>query len=157
MNKSIRLFHFLEDALLYLITAGLIGLAILQIWLRNVHDSGIYWGDSALRVFVFWLAMVGAMVASRESGHISIDAFTHYLRPAQRRMLGVLTSLFSAFICLLAAWYCLAFVLDEREYGDIAFAQVPVWICEAIIPVALATMGLRFLIQIFVPLPETKS
>ena len=39
-------------------------------------------------------------------------------------------------------------MLDERSYGAIAFAQVPVWWCEAIIPLALAVIGLRFALQL---------
>ena len=154
MNHLVVLLHKFENALLYSIVAGLVSISLLQIWLRNFHDSGIYWGDSALRVLVFWLAMVGAMVASRETGHISIDALTHYLSPLWRKITAISTSVFSAAICFVAAWHCYLFVQDEREFGDIAFANIPVWWCEAIMPLALFVIGLRFLIQIFRPLPQ---
>ncbi|MFT4998587.1 MAG: hypothetical protein ACI8RO_001942, partial [Flavobacteriales bacterium] len=38
------LFHKLENALLYSVVIGLVSISLSQIWLRNVHDSGIYWG-----------------------------------------------------------------------------------------------------------------
>jgi TRAP-type C4-dicarboxylate transport system permease small subunit len=37
------------------------------------------------------------------------------------------------------------FVLFEREDQAIAFASVPAWMCELIIPVAFGIMALRFL------------
>ncbi len=141
--------------MLFSLVAGLVGISITQIWLRNVHDSGIYWGDSALRVIVFWLAMVGAMVASRETGHISIDALNHYLSNTWRKVFKIITSLFSAGVCFLAAWHSYLFVLDEKEFGDIAFANIPVWWCEAIMPIALGVIGVRFIVSIFKPLPDS--
>jgi TRAP-type C4-dicarboxylate transport system permease small subunit len=92
VNYLVVLFHKLENALLYSVVIGLVSISLSQIWLRNVHDSGIYWGDSALRVLVFWLAMVGAMVASRETGHISIDALSRYLSPLWRKITATSTS-----------------------------------------------------------------
>ncbi|MFT6757644.1 MAG: TRAP-type C4-dicarboxylate transport system permease small subunit [Chitinophagales bacterium] len=154
MNYLVVLFHKLENALLYSVVIGLVSISLSQIWLRNVHDSGIYWGDSALRVLVFWLAMVGAMVASRETGHISIDALSRYLSPLWRKITATSTSVFSASVCFIAAWHSYLFVKDEREFGDIAFANIPVWWCEAIMPVALFVIGLRFLIQLFFPIPQ---
>jgi TRAP-type C4-dicarboxylate transport system permease small subunit len=157
MKYIVVLLRKVENVLLYSLVTGLVSISLLQIWLRNIHDSGIYWGDSALRVLVFWLAMVGAMVASRETGHISIDAVTHYLSPLWRKITAVSTSIFSAVICFIAAWHSYLFVKDEREVGDIAFANIPVWWCEAIMPLALLIIGLRFIIHIFSPLPETSE
>ena len=101
-----------------------------------------------LKVVVLWLALVGAMVATREGGHISIDVLSHYLGARGNAIAAFLTKLFSAGVCFVAAYFSLLFVLDERSYGAVAFAEVPVWWCEAIIPLALAVIGLRFTLQL---------
>jgi hypothetical protein len=36
-------------------------------------------------------------------------------------------------------------ILDDRSAGAIAFAGVPVWICEIVVPIALVVIGLRYL------------
>ena len=54
----------LEDALLVLLLSAMIGVAAAQVFLRNFFDSGLYWGDSAVRVMVLWVAMIGAMLAT---------------------------------------------------------------------------------------------
>jgi hypothetical protein len=41
----------------------------------------------------------------------------------------------------------------EKEDGTLAFLNVPVWFCEAIIPFALAVIASRFLFNAF-NLPE---
>ena len=147
----VKVWHWLEDFALYALTAGLLGLSIVQIWLRNVHSSGLVWGDSALRVAVFWLAMVGAMIATRNGSHIAIDAITHYVSPQWQRRLAAFTGLAAAAVCLLAAWHSYLFVRDEYEYGGMAFGSVPAWLCEAIMPLAFAIIGLRLLWQVFFP------
>jgi hypothetical protein len=37
----------------------------------------------------------------------------------------------------------------EHAYGDMAFAQVPVWLCESIIPCAFAVIALRYFLLSF--------
>ena len=158
VRKLIRLWHWLENFSLYSLTAGLLLLSLLQIWLRNVHSSGLVWGDSALRVMVFWLAMVGAMIATRQRSHIAIDAITHYVSPRTQRFLSALTALAAAATCLVAAWHSYLFVLDEFEYGGAAFAGVPAWLCEVIMPLAFAVIGLRLLVSAFVvPVEENPA
>ena len=156
-RSLVKCWCWLEDLSLYSLTAALLLLSVLQIWLRNVHSSGLVWGDSALRVAVFWLAMIGAMIATRNRAHIAIDAITHYVNPAWRRRLAMLTSLGAAGVCLLAGWHSYLFVLDEYEFGGIAFAGVPAWLCEAIMPVAFAVIGLRLLVQAFVAPPDGEA
>jgi TRAP-type C4-dicarboxylate transport system permease small subunit len=74
-----------------------------------------------------------------------------------RKITATSTSIFSASVCFTAAWHSYQFVKDEREFGDIAFANIPVWWCEAIMPVALFVIGLRFLIQIFSPISQASE
>ena len=40
-------------------------MALIQIVLRNVFDSGLLWAESFLRILVLWIAILGAMVATR--------------------------------------------------------------------------------------------
>jgi TRAP-type C4-dicarboxylate transport system permease small subunit len=148
MKQLMRLVHGLENTLLYSLVAVLIGLAVYQIVLRNVFGGGLYWGEPLLRVVVLWLALVGGMIATREGGHISIDVLNHYLSERGNAIVSMLTSLFSAVVCFIAAYYSALFVLDERAYGAVVFAEVPAWWCEAIMPLSLFVIGLRFSIQI---------
>ena len=49
-----------------------------------------------------------------------------------------------AAVCSVAAFYTLRFVKIEFEEGGMAFAQVPIWVCEAIIPIAFIVIALRY-------------
>jgi TRAP-type C4-dicarboxylate transport system permease small subunit len=121
-------------------------MAVAQIVFRNLFDAGIVWGDLLIRILVLWVGLSGAMVASRENRHISIDIITRYLPPRAKIAADAITALFAAAVCSIAAWYSFQFVKTEFEMGGRAFAQVPTWLCEAVIPIAFAVIGLRYLI-----------
>jgi len=154
-----KLFNLIGNVLLviekYFLVAlllVLIGFSVSQILMRNFMESGFLWGDQFIRVLVLWIGLTGAMYASRMNKHIRIDIVSHYFPEKLNKNISIVANFATAIICSLASWYSLIFVIDEYQYGDIAFAKVPVWITESIIPFALAILALRFFIASFMAL-----
>lgn len=141
-----RALHVIEDAALVSLLLTMILLAVAQIFLRNVADQSLVWADPFLRVAVLWIGMLGATIAARENSHIAIDIATRYLPERLARASGVVLALFTAGVCAVVAWYAWLFVRDEQGYGTVAFASVPAWLCEAIMPVAFALIALRYVL-----------
>ena len=143
--KWIRWLHQAENIFLCLLVITMLVLAVWQIVLRNVFDSGLLWAESFVRILVLWIAMVGAMVASRDNNHIKIDVLNHYLPPKAQYFTQGLVLLFSAAICGLLASASYKFVeyelLDQTE----AFSGIPAWYFELIMPVGFAIISLRYL------------
>ena len=71
-----------------LLLLGMISMAAGQVLLRNFFDGGVYWGDSAVRVMVLWVTMLGAMVASRDDSHIRIDLVGRFLKDLGKAVAG---------------------------------------------------------------------
>jgi TRAP-type C4-dicarboxylate transport system permease small subunit len=134
-----------EDGILVSLLTIMIGLAGTQILLRNLWDTSIGWGDPLLRVTVMWVGLLGAMAASRDDNHITIDLVSRFLEGRAEAATRIITGLVGAVVCTALAWHGMRFVLFEREDQAIAFASVPAWMCELIIPVAFGIMALRFL------------
>nr|WP_277347476.1 TRAP transporter small permease [Wenzhouxiangella sp. XN79A] len=120
-------------------------LGLTQIGLRNLADSALPWADPAMRAGVLWLAMLSAALAADEARHIRIDLLGRFLPDAARaivdRIMFAITSLF----CIGMVYLSLQTVQLEREFGDLAFLDVPRWLVLAIIPVGFALMGWRFM------------
>ena len=144
INKVLQGLRWVEEALLALLLAGMIGLAAWQVIMRNFFESGIYWGDSAVRVAVLWIAMLGAMVASRDNNHIKIDFITRLVPVHTKPWIERGVALFTCALLFLFAWSSMEFVQYEYEDGTIAFASVPAWLCEAIIPFGSLVMAIRY-------------
>lgn len=135
----------LEDLLLALLLSGMILLGALQIILRNIFDSGLAWADPSLRIAVLWLAMLGAMAATRDGNHIHIDLLSRLFSGQGKAVSRMATDLFSAVVCGLLAWHAGRFVYFEWQDGSMLYAQVPAWLAESILPIGFGIMALRFL------------
>jgi len=127
-----------------LILTAMIGLATTQIVLRNLFDVGFIWGDEMLRMLVLWLAVGGAVAASRSDKHIRIDLLNRYLPERAVRGVKVVLHLFTAAVSGVMAWYSLAFVRMSWEFGDVLLGSVPAWIPQAVLPVGFALIAWRY-------------
>ncbi|MFA5515949.1 MAG: TRAP transporter small permease [Desulfuromonadales bacterium] len=141
-----RLGKIIEDALLFLLLAGMILLATGQIALRNFFATGFVWGDELLRIILLWLALFGAMAASRDDKHINIDLFSRFLPRPLLVWVRSLLDLFTAAVCWIIAWHGLEFVRMEAEFGSRLLGRFPSWWFQSIIPVGFAVIGLRYCI-----------
>lgn len=163
MNNRGRIFwgrlretiYFIEGGLLVFMLLSMIILAVVQIVMRNMLGTGLVWSDAVVRILVLWVAFFGAMIGSRKGEHINIELLSHYFPayfyiPIQR-----VVSLISGIMSLGAAWICMQFVLVEYEEQTIAFAEIPAWICELILPVGFLVIALRFVINALVPPSES--
>ena len=144
-----RLAAYLEKSLLALMLGAMILFATTQIVMRNVWGTGIDWSDPLLRVMVLWIGLLGAIAATRDGNHIKIDLLSKLLPTTARRFLTPLTNLISATICAIICYHAIRFVAMEYHDGTTAFATVPAWICELIIPIGFGLMALRFLTDAF--------
>lgn len=152
-GRTIRWLALLEDALLVLLMLALILVAAYQVLARNLFDGGLLWGDALVRVLVFWITMVGAMVASRSDEHIRIDLLARFLGPRSSAVTRRLSAAFTASICALLGYYSLDFIRFEYEDGTLAFGPVPAWLCQLILPVGAFVMALRYLLMTIWPVP----
>jgi len=136
--------HRLEDAVLALLLGTLVVLASLQIGLRSLLGTGLPWIDPTLRVLVLWLGLLGALAASRDGRHITIDAVSRLLPARAQAAVNAGTGLFTAAVSAIVAWHGGRFVASEFEYASRAFAGIPAWALESIIPFAFGAIALRY-------------
>ncbi len=149
LSKLHRLLLNAENLLLVAVLLSMIGVAVAQIVMRNFFHSGLLWADAYTRVSVLWIALLGSMIASRERKHIAIDVLLqrlpkHWKKPALR-----FSQLLTALVCYAVAWFSAGFVIQEYSFGDRAFADVPNWWCQTIIPFAFTLMALRYSCAVF--------
>jgi TRAP-type C4-dicarboxylate transport system permease small subunit len=141
-----RLGAWLENTLLSIVLTAMILLAGGQIGLRNLLGSGFPWADEALRLLVLWVAMLGAVAASRENKHISIDVLSRILPATPRAIASSVVHAFTAFICIVLAWYSLEFVRESYGYEDTLLNDLPAWWFQLILPVGFLLIGYRYCI-----------
>jgi len=132
---------------LVLLLLSMIILAGYDILARSLFGGGLSWIPPLLRVMVLWIGLLGALMATRSREHISIDLISKLAGPTVNRIASTLTLLFAAAICGLVGWYSGEYIQIAFEYQDIAFADIPAWPLQLVIPVSFGLMAVRFLIQ----------
>ncbi len=135
----------MESFLLISIFLTMLIISVTQIILRNVFDMGIIWADTFLRISVLWLGLMGALVASRNNNHISMNLGQKYLSEQNQNRIKIIIYFFTAGICFITSWFGGNLVLMEYEEAGLAFANIPIWVTVLIIPIAFFIMGLRYL------------
>lgn len=133
-----------EDAVLVVILTGMIVLAFGQIVLRNFLDIGFIWSDEALRLMVLWIAVAGAVAASRGDKHINIAVFDRFLPVRIRAVKDSLIHVFTAVISGIVAWHSLHFVRTSHEFGDVLLGGIPAWVLQVVLPVGFGLIAYRY-------------
>ena len=133
-----------EDAVLVIVLTGMIVLASSQIVMRNLFDFGFIWSDELLRLMVLWIAVGGAVAASRDNKHISIDVLGRFLPGRLAKAAHTAIYFFTAVICGLVTSFSYAFVKMSHEFGDVLLGHVPAWMLQAVLPLGFALITWRY-------------
>lgn len=140
-----RWLHRIENLILALVFAAMLFLAAGQIVQRNFTGGGAVWTDELLRNMVLWIALLGAMAATRTTRHIGIDVFTRFLPPRLVLVVQAVTMICTSGICAVIAYYSWEFLRGEREYGGTALGgAVPSWVLLVILPAGFAVIAVRY-------------
>lgn len=133
-----------EDAVLVIILTAMIFLAAAQIVMRNFFNVGFIWSDEMLRMLVLWIAVAGAVAASRTDKHINIAILDRFLPERARLAVKALIHLFTAGVCGIVAWNSFLFVQMSHEFGDVLMGNIPAWWAQGILPVGFALICYRY-------------
>ena len=135
-----------EDAVLAVILISMILLAGTQIFLRNIFDTGLFWGDEMLRLMVLWITIAGGLAASRMDRHISIEVLDRFLPQIAQLFTKIIIDIFTSSICALFAWHSARFVMGSYEFGDTLMRDTPAWMLQIILPIGFTLMAYRHLV-----------
>lgn len=106
--------------------ASLLGLFLIAMVVINVANAlGRYTGlpaltgaDELLIYTMIWIVLLGAVLATRHQAHLTIDLLPASLNPNAALMLRILTTLVTAGIAGITAWYSWAFVAKIGSMGQ---------------------------------------
>ena len=156
LHRLHRTLHQIEDGLIVAVLLFMVLLAVAQIVLRNFFGTSLVWIEPLLQNAVLWIGLLGAMIASRNDEHIRIDVASSLLPEKYHPFLTTVVDLFTAFICVLVAWYSVGFVIEEYEYAGTAFSKVPSWVLQSIIPVGFSVMAVRYVARFLLSSPRNR-
>ena len=137
---------------LVLMVLSLAGLLFVQVVLRNGFDSGIFGAEVISRHMVLWIALLGGMLGTRMRSHIAIDLVTRSLPRRARNILRVFLDAVSCAVTYYLATASYNFVMGERLFETMLFADIPVWWIQLIIPFGFGMISLEYAIGVMLDL-----
>ena len=146
LSRLDRFGRLLENVVLVTLLSSMIVLAVSQIVLREVFNTGIIWADELVKLMVLWLAMFGSIAASRDDRHIRIDVLSHLLPDRLVNGSRALVDVFAAIVCAVLAWQAWRYLQLEIEFEDQVLVDTPAWIAHIVMPLAFALVSYRFVI-----------
>lgn len=149
LHRIDRALDRLESFMAIALLAFMVGLAFLQVVLRNIGHGAFPWADSLLRLLVLWLAFFGASFATRQGRHIRVDIFAQFWPESWRKPLKTVAHLGSSVVCLLLVRASIVFVQIEHQAGSTALESIPAWIFQMILPIGFGLLAIRFILRAF--------
>jgi len=138
----------IETGMLVLMLSTMMIVAVGQIIMREVFDTGLGWADELVRLMVLWLAMVGSIAACRDNRHIRIDALSHIMPDGLVKIVRILVDAFAAIVCAMLAVQAWRYLQIEAEYEFTVLIDTPAWIAHAVMPISFALIACRFLVDV---------
>jgi len=133
---------------------AIVALNGVNIVMRYFFFSAFSWAEEAMLFLMILGVYAGAISVAWHQAHIRIDAFLNFAPPTYRRALDIAGTLVLAAILtpVMLASYRVTGMLFEIEQRSDAL-DLPVWIPQSIVPVALLLIIVMSLLRIFVPPP----
>ncbi len=152
-----RVLFRIELTLLTAVLASMVGLACLQIILRNFFSTGITSAEIVLRHLTLGLTFLGASLATREGRHLKIDIVPRIVSKRLKGLLGVITGILSATVCVILARAGWNFVQLEQQSQSMFVLGIPLWIAKLVIPLGFLLIAFRIILRMVYQAPGEKA
>lgn len=127
--------------------AAMVGVAVVQVILRNFFNSGIDWADVAVRHLVLWVGLLGASVAARKKRHLSIDIAARLIPERFAHLVESLLCMVTTACCAMFLWASVRFAEFMYEYGTGTLEGGWALLACLILPISFLGISIRFLVR----------
>ncbi len=118
----------------------------------TIMPNGLIWSQKLALVLTLWVGFIAASMCTHENKHLKVEAAQRLIPAKFKPFVVFVSATFTALVCFSLMWlatrYVLAnyedFVVTEGRGGIFKGLGVATWKCFAVLPLAFATMGIRF-------------
>ena len=115
--------------------------------------NGFIWSQPLALVLTLWVGFVGASMCTYENKHLKVEAVQRFLPPRVKPIVGFLSGVATALVCLFLLWVSLRYVMfNYQEYVDtegkgglFQGMDVPKYMGFLALPASFFVMSARFL------------
>lgn len=119
----------------------------LEVILRYFLGQPTIWVVEITEYILLFITFLGAAWVLKREGHVKVDLISNRLNSRAQTFLETVTSIISAIVCLVLAWYTAQLTWDyfQRNVEVIAVFKVPKAPILAIIPLGYFLLFIQFI------------
>ena len=133
-----------EDMFGAAVLSLMVGLPVVDLALRWWFQTSVPGGTSFVQNLTLWAGFVGAMIATRDGGHLRLTTGELLERWVPGRVLALITATISVAVCAGLGWASYGFLVSEMESAVRLGGWLPPWVFIALLPAAFAVIAVRF-------------
>lgn len=136
----------LEEYFLVTVLAAMCTLVFVQVIMRYVFGSALFWSEELARYMFLWLIWIGAAYATKKRSHIVITFFVNKLSGTPRKIINAIVILawigFATFLTLVG-WQLTTLILNMGQLSPAM--RIPIGFVYASVPVGCGLMVIRLI------------
>jgi len=101
MVKLLKTLNSLLNGIIVLVLVSMVSLVFLNVVLRYAFSSGITWSEELARYLFVWIVFLGAVVATKEKGHLGVDLLISKVPKKIQKILYLLANSLTVFVLIL--------------------------------------------------------
>jgi tripartite ATP-independent transporter DctM subunit len=133
----------LEDAFASTALLAMVVLPIAEIVARRFTAAGVPGSITIVQHLTLWVGLLGAAIAARDGKLLALATATFLPEGRIRHIAGVAAGAAGAAVATLLTWGAIDLVRQSREFGEVVGPDIPKWIAQIVLPVALAAIAAR--------------
>lgn len=123
-DEEIKIDHYPEDWLAFIIFWALGAIVFLQFFTRYVLNDSVAWTEEIARYGLIWITFIGAIMVTRRNNHIAVVLGPNLLpAPAARFLLALVDILTFAFLGLLS--YFSVLIFNRMQFQRMTVIDLP--------------------------------
>lgn len=134
-----------ENLLLSVVLITLIGMPLLEAFLRKAFQVGIPGATVLVQHFTLIIGMLGGALAARDSRLLAMSALPTILPEKGKLFAALFSGTIATTVALFLTVAGVEFVKTEKESGNFLVSTVPIWWVQVITPIGFALVTGRLL------------
>jgi len=158
IKKTDERVYRIEQTTVWIMLSVMVLLVFFDFLLRETIRESIHGAQKLALYLMIWVGFIGASLATKEKKHLKMDLLEKILSPhiSQRFKQAIL--LLTGFCALFLTKVGYDYVLLTYSYHDPPLVyNIPEWTVQAVIPLSLLVISMRYLGQFFAAFSEGKK
>lgn len=142
-DVTLNLFSFVAILIMVFVLISV----CLGVFMRYFLQNPLGWVVQTSQYSLVFVTFLAAAWVLRREKHVTMDLLTNCLSPGKKAVLGIITSIVGALVCLIITYYSFLVTLDhfKRNIYDMQVVEVPLGPMFAVMTLGFFTLFIQFL------------